>query len=203
MLKTLMVIDDFLPDPMVLRQQLQTIDFEVNDTQKYYPGRNATTSVIINGLDDMISKLVGEPLQPAPHSSHGRLRLALGDEVGRGGVHVDECHWSGILYLTPDEYCQGGTDFFRHKATNSDRAPLTRQDLANIGFSDFQTFWTELLLPESRDFDKWELTTHVPMKFNRLILFRPWLYHNAGPSFGDSIENGRLIYPLFFNPKAQ
>jgi hypothetical protein len=35
------------------------------------------------------------------------------------------------------------------------------------------------------------------MKYNRLMLFRPWLFHNAGPEFGDSIENGSIIYLMF------
>ena len=38
----------------------------------------------------------------------------------------------------------------------------------------------------------------VPMRFNRLILYRPWLWHSAGPGFGDSNETGRLIQVLSF-----
>jgi len=37
------------------------------------------------------------------------------------------------------------------------------------------------------------------MKFNRFVLFRPWLFHNAGPGFGERPENGRLIYLLFYH----
>jgi len=36
------------------------------------------------------------------------------------------------------------------------------------------------------------------MRFNRLVLLRPWLWHTSGPGFGDSIENGRLVYLMFF-----
>jgi len=37
-----------------------------------------------------------------------------------------------------------------------------------------------------------------PMRFNRLILLQPHYWHTAGPGFGDSLENGRLIYVMFF-----
>ena len=38
----------------------------------------------------------------------------------------------------------------------------------------------------------------VPMRYNRLVLLRPWLWHTAGPGFGDNLENGRLVYLMFF-----
>jgi hypothetical protein len=38
----------------------------------------------------------------------------------------------------------------------------------------------------------------VPMRFNRLVLLQPQYWHTAGGSFGDSIENGRLVYLMFF-----
>ena len=44
---------------------------------------------------------------------------------------------------------------------------------------------------------------HVPMKFNRLILFRPWFFHDAGPGFGTDIRTGRLVYLLFYFSAAE
>ncbi|MBN36343.1 MAG: hypothetical protein CMM46_16510 [Rhodospirillaceae bacterium] len=38
--------------------------------------------------------------------------------------------------------------------------------------------------------DQWERTIFVPMKLNRLVLFRSWMWHAGGIDFGDSIENG-------------
>jgi hypothetical protein len=38
----------------------------------------------------------------------------------------------------------------------------------------------------------------VPMRYNRLVLLRPWLWHTAGPGFGETIEDGRLVYLMFF-----
>jgi len=43
------------------------------------------------------------------------------------------------------------------------------------------------------------------MRFNRLILFSPWMFHNSGAAFGDRPENGRLVHLMFFAaaPAAQ
>ena len=38
------------------------------------------------------------------------------------------------------------------------------------------------------------------MPSNRLFLLRPWLWHTAGRGFGDRLENGRLVYLMFFAP---
>ena len=51
---------------------------------------------------------------------------------------------------------------------------------------------------DGKDESAWETTMTVPMRFNRLLLLRPWLWHTAGPGFGDSRENGRLVYLMFF-----
>jgi hypothetical protein len=59
--------------------------------------------------------------------------------------------------------------------------------------------WNEVIHPHTNDASKWELVRSVPLKFNRLVLFRPWLWHNAGAGFGDHLENGRLIYLLSYN----
>jgi hypothetical protein len=56
----------------------------------------------------------------------------------------------------------------------------------------------DIIEGESNDDSQWEMTMQVPMRFNRLILLRPWLWHTAGPAFGDSPENGRLVYLMFF-----
>ena len=56
----------------------------------------------------------------------------------------------------------------------------------------------EIIEKDSLDDSQWQLTTHIPMRFNRLVLLRPWLWHTAGPGFGDRPENGRLVYLMFF-----
>lgn len=56
----------------------------------------------------------------------------------------------------------------------------------------------DIVARDSLDDSAWETVMTVPMRFNRLVLLRPWLWHTAGPGFGDRPENGRLVYLLFF-----
>ncbi|AGH46190.1 DUF6445 family protein [Paraglaciecola psychrophila] len=195
---SLVVIDDFLDAVDALRAKALSAVYPMPEEQTYFPGRNAQEAVFVDGLDPLISEIVGEKLVAATGNSHGKFRMALAGEQGKGGVHIDQCYWSGILYLSKDEDCVGGTDFYRNKETKSDTAPLNKEQLKNMGFNNHQEFWDDLKA-NGQDVEQWQLTSHIPMKYNRLVLFRPWLFHNAGPGFGDSVENGRIIYPLFYN----
>jgi hypothetical protein len=79
-----------------------------------------------------------------------------------------------------------------------ERVPMTPAELGACGMQSFDDVVEKIMKPHSSDRSKWESTMLVPMKFNRLILFRPWFWHGAGPGFGSSPENGRLIHLLFF-----
>ena len=197
MIRTYLIVDDFLDNPTELRETAKKLDFPEPDGKANYPGRNASRRVLVEGLDHAVSKLVGEKLRPTPGTSHGKFRLSLASDTGKAAVHIDSSHWSGILYMTLPEYCQGGTDFYRHVPSNMDHAPYNKAQLATVGLSDFSEVGEKLLLADTNDPDKWAHVMNLPMRFNRLVLFRPWLYHNAGASFGDSFENGRLMYPFF------
>ena len=202
MLTTLLIVDDFLNNANELRQQ--AIDLVYPEQEGAFPGRNSAERININGLDEAVSRLVGEPLLPvSPLLSHAKCRLTLASDTGRAKVHIDNSHWSGILYLSRDEDCQGGTDFFRHIRTNSDRAPVYAEEFAARGYASFDEMHADIVERDSHDDSKWELTTHIPMRFNRLVLLRPWLWHTAGPGFGDQPDNGRLVYLMFFQSARQ
>jgi hypothetical protein len=196
---SMIVVDNFLDNAEALRDAALRLTYEKRDGT-FFPGRNSVERINIAGLEQQVSHLVGEPLQPAPPpESHARLRITLADDVGRGHIHMDPGHWSGILYLSRPEDCQGGTDFFRHKPTDTDQAPEHPSGLAKLGFSSYEQMHTEIIQKDGKDESKWEKTMTVPMRFNRLLLLRPWLWHTAGAGFGDTLENGRLVYLMFFN----
>lgn len=193
------MIDDFLENAIELRELALSLTYPVPPpAETYYPGRNSANRVVIDAVDVEASRILGERLRPALGNAHGRFRIAMAGDQGRGGVHVDRCDWSGVLYLSRPEDCRGGTSFFRHRATRTERAPITQDELKAAGLGSNEELWDNLIRPDTNRPERWEEVMTAPMRFNRLILFKPWLWHNAGPSFGDSLQNCRLVYLLFY-----
>ena len=194
---TLIVVDDFLQNARDLREAALRLTYP--DLQGAFPGRNSLERIDIDGLVPQVSHLVGEPLAlMSPLQSHAKCRITLAADKGRARVHIDPSYWSGILYLSRPEDCRGGTEFFRHRPTDSDRAPIDHAELAARGYASMDEMHREIIEKDSLDDSKWEQTMQVPMSFNRLVLLRPWLWHTAGEAFGDRLENGRLVYLMFF-----
>lgn len=194
---SVIIVDDFLQDPCALRESALKLTYPTQDAM--FAGRNSFERLGISGLAEQVFRLVGEELAPIePLHSHGKFRITLAQDQGRSGIHVDRSHWSGILYLSREADCIGGTEFYRHRRTRMDRWPINRDELSATGMTTIEDVRREILEKDSNDMEKWELTMQIPMRFNRLLLLRPWFWHTAGPGFGDSLDNGRLVYLMFF-----
>lgn len=197
MIPHLFVIDDFLPNAEQIRAQALSFNYSVPGR---FPGLNSVEKLNIEGLDQIVSTLVHEPVR-APWTkdfSHGSCRLALAKDDRPGRIHIDQSHWSGILYLSRDEDCRGGTEFFRHKRTGTDHVPMDLKSLNRTGYSSYDELKTDILEKDALDHSHWEHTMTVPMRFNRLVLLQPHYWHTSGESFGDRPENGRLVYLMFY-----
>ena len=193
---SLIVVDDFLGDAHALRAKALRLNYTQTGE---YPGLNSIERIQLDGLEREVSAIVGEPLRPvSPLNSHGKCRLTLAKDDQPGKIHVDPSHWSGILYLSRTEDSVGGTEFYRHIPTNTDQVPTDLEGLKAIGYSSYPEMRQDILGRDATDRSKWELAMTVPMRFNRLVLLRPWLWHTSGPGFGTSVEDGRLIYVMFF-----
>jgi Family of unknown function (DUF6445) len=202
---SVIIFDDFFDHPMKLRADALKLNYPKPKEKQNWPGRNGHMRLFVPGLDEAVSRIVGEPVVGAAGTAHCCFRLSLaGDDDDRlFNVHIDEgMWWAGIAYLTLPEHCQGGTEFFRHKETHSDRAPIYPEELKKHNAKDFSEAGWRIISRDSTDMSKWEPVMMVPMRFNRLVLLRPWLWHTAGKSFGTSIENGRLIQTYFFKLRA-
>lgn len=202
MLPSLIIVDDFLKDPQLARNQAISLLSSPLPNKGNYPGTMTSQPLPLAGIDEAVSRIVRMPLGPQPGTMHGHCRLTLKTDKGRSGVHIDPAHYSGILFLTEDKDCKGGTDFFRHKRTGLERVPRTAEELAASGYTDPNELIEDVVNKDSLVATKWERVMRVPMRFNRLILFSPWLFHNSAPGFGETPQNGRLISTLFFGSKT-
>ena len=203
MIKSLIVIDDFLDKPEIMREAALSQEYPARDTPTTYPGRDSAKRVMFKGFDERVAEVVGERLVPAAGISNGYFRLALDGDKGTAGVHIDISQWTAILYLSLPDDCPdsvaAGTHLFRHKATNSDHAPYDEQELAAMGFATPKEFMDNVVTADTNDPGKWEKTMTIPLRYNRLMLFRPQQYHDAGAGFGSDLSSGRLVYLNFYN----
>jgi hypothetical protein len=193
----LFVIDDFLRNAEAVRAEALSLNYSVEGR---FPGLNSAEKIRIDGLDQVISQIVREPVR-APWNkgfSHASCRLSLASDDRPGRIHIDQSHWSGILYLSRPEDCRGGTEFYRHLPIGTDRLPMDQPSLEAAGYSSYDEVRRDILEIDAFNRSKWELTMTVPMRFNRLVLLQPHYWHTSGPGFGDGIENGRLVYVMFF-----
>jgi hypothetical protein len=195
-----LIIDNFYDDPYPVRDAALRTEYE-NRGSAYYPGDNSARAFEIEGLNEMVSRLVHEPVMGTPHTTHCQFRIAKAGAESRATLrmHVDGAnYWSGIVYLSLPEHCLGGTEFYRHKEMGMDHAPLYDSEVAQFGSDSCALFTQELTERDSNDASKWEHLFTIPMRFNRCVLFRPWFWHTSGISFGDREENARLIQTFFF-----
>lgn len=149
-------------------------------------------------MDERVSNIIKAPVKAAPNTSHGHCRITLKGDKGRSGIHIDPAFYSGILYLSLPEHCKGGTEFFSHKRTGLERVPTDPLGIAKSGYDNINTLIEDVVNKDTNHPAKWSKVMTIPMRFNRLILFSPWLFHNSGAAFGTSAENGRLVNLMFF-----
>lgn len=200
MYQSLIIVDDFYPEPAEVRRAALACEYPEVTGPRTFPGRNSRQKLVLDGLDPAVSRLVGEPVRGFSDqgSTHGRFRITLAGEPSRYLVHVDPtaATWVGVVYLNPPDQCRGGTAFFRHKGLGSDRTPLTQAELETQRV----TTVADLLRRDGNDLTRWEHLMTVPMRFNRLALYRPWMWHSAGEPFGAALEDGRLVQLVAFRP---
>lgn len=206
MLPSLLIIDDFLKDPWAARRAALALDYDPARQHGNFPGLNSSAPLDTAALDSAVSQLLGIKLGPAPGTQHGACRLTRKGDKGRSGVHIDPASYSGILYLSRPEDCAradaGGTDFFRHKRSGLEAVPTDPMRIAASGYADANALIEDVVNRDTANATKWERVMRVPTRFNRLLLFSPWQFHNAAPGFGTTPEDARLVMLLFFAPKA-
>lgn len=179
----LIVIDDFLADPVAVRQFALSQEFPVKGN---YPG-GRTKSFACTEHKQALEKLVGRRIIYWPDGFNGAFQYAY-DEKATGGrkswIHRDSTDYSAIIYLTPNAPLESGTLFYRHKATGAElETPENKGQLDS----------------DSNRHDAWEVSDRVGNKFNRLVIFNGRRSHMSGPYFGDSMENCRLFLLFFFD----
>jgi len=199
MLNRYIIVDDFYNDPdQLVRVALSSMREEDSPTGNY-AGVMTTEAYLGEHIRDALQKLTLEPSINSSTNANGRIRFTKQNDSFKFHIHYDvdvETKWAGVVYLSKDHPKTEGTCFWKHLRTGLEIAPNTVEGFEKYGWRDFQDL-KKFLETEGLDESLWEKTFTVPNKYNRLVLFRPWLLHSPGPAFGDTLETSRKIQTLF------
>ncbi|MEQ8315023.1 MAG: DUF6445 family protein [Gammaproteobacteria bacterium] len=199
MLNRYIIVDDFYNDPdKLVEVALESIK-QKELPRGNYAGIMTTEAFLGEQHREIFKKLTMEPSINSSTNANGKIRFTRPEDPFKFHIHYDvdmETKWAGVVYLSKDHPDVEGTSFWKHKRTGMEIAPNTPEAFAKYGWSSFEDL-RKFLEVEGLDESLWEKTLTVPYKYNRLVLFRPWLLHSPGPAFGDSLETSRKIQTLF------
>lgn len=210
MQQKLIVVDDFYTDPDAVRTHALSLRYHAAAGHTY-PGKNSIEPFLAPGQVEVFKQILGAHIEPSEVGLFGHFRLSLAGDTYEQDIHVDppvhekEYKWAAVLYLNtplqcrrPDGTTRDGTLLWRHMARDLERVPLNAEEGRALGFSDYDAVRQELIYKDGHDRSKWECVHRVPMKYNRIVFFRPYEWHSHGENFGSTVESGRLVQIFFF-----
>lgn len=195
---SLVVADDFYPEPMKLREAVLNSEFktETGPDGLAYTGISRYEE---KALYPLVSELMRCSIQPTMPV----WRLSYAGELPSTVVHADDIcsQWAGLLYLNTPEQCAAnysGTGFFKHRSLGIEHMP---SDLALTNAGIPVAPFKESMEADWKSESPWELTGFTGMKFNRFVAYPTSKFHSRYPheAFGTTKDNARLIWACFFN----
>ena len=211
--RELLIFDDFLPDPRAWRAYALSQKFTPagQHVAGNFPGIQTTGGFSDQATQQRIANAMGRSIKWS-WPSHGAFRLSPANAKARSDIHADQDQsrpaYAGVLYLSLPEHCQGGTSFWRHRETGWSKVPNAQQAAASR-FGSYANFMRLRSCVEGPDQDfgalthareEWELMLEVPMRFNRLILYRSDYFHAISQLFGQLPSDARLVQLFFYEP---
>jgi hypothetical protein len=206
MRRSIIITDDFHENPQEVRNYAisATYSKEENST---YPGINSTTGFQEDLLKSKIESILQKPIKPSSPFGYFRYSWQTADQENEKlqKYHVDNgWEFGGVCYLSTPEQLKAnpnsGTLFARHKALKIDATPRTVEEAEIFGYTHYDELRQSIIYGDGLDLDKWSVYAKIPPKFNRLVLFRSWMYHSHFVNFGiKDPAQSRLVQLFFFN----
>lgn len=176
---SVIIIDDFYDDPDAVRKSALLMDYPKPSNNCMF-SRYSDKPYNPSWITEKVSSVVGEKLLDNDCNGYFNVSLTgLTEPVKTMTWDMREPHkspyWAGVVFLTPESYYMSGFKTWRHFETD-----VEINSYGSTPIDDFQDNWIE--------------TMDVKMKYNRLVLFRPFMYYSYGDTtFGDNILTGKMI----------
>lgn len=199
MIANLTIVDDFFPDPQVVREMALSHDFtqEPEHDGHKYPGFAPVKD------DRFLRYLEGLLLQSTGTEFNIRMaHFAAGTADHRTvqWIHADNgcAKFAGVVYLFDKPGY--GTAFWSHNESNA--STLQKHAMDCFGDQGAMESFAADLMDDGNHEARWTRTDYADSRFNRLIVYPTDRFHSRWPEhgFGDKPENCRLTLAIFFDP---
>ncbi len=207
-----LVVDDFMDEPHLLIEQACAMAPFPEETAKYYPGLRR----VITEADTMTDLHVRESLEALatliaqafnvrtfrPTEASFCLVTKRPEELGPlqrlpHYDHTDPNFYALLHFLSPQT--QGGTNFYRHRATGFERITHERSAIYALQRDRERADPPMAYFGDSTD--EFERIAHFEAKYNRLLIYRGSLLHSGEIpddfAFSSDPATGRLTCNIF------
>lgn len=203
-MQEIIVTGGFYSNPQQMKLLFSTLDYVKN--QNFIQGQICPMNFVNDDMLRQISFYVGatqDALEFVQGSGSFIINQATDTPLQTICTNFADLmtQWVGVVCLSETEephYLK----FYKNKKTGWSQIPNNSEELQkqNIGsFQDFQNF----MKLENEDYEnKWTETTRIELGFNKLILFRPGMFHSYSDVYGETKETGRLLQFFFLKPKV-
>ena len=206
MRRSIIIIDDFHENPQEVRDYAISATYS-NEEKSTYPGLNSTTGFQEDLLKSKIETILQRQIKPSNPFGYFRYSWDTADQENEKlqKVHVDNgWEWGGVCYLSTPEQLKAnpnsGTLFARHKALKTDATPRTKEEAEIFSYTHYDELRQSIIYGDGLDLNKWDIYSRIIPKFNRLVLFRSWMYRSHHINFGPKDPaQSRLVQLFFFN----
>lgn len=189
---TVHIIDNFLPNPMQLRDLALTKSFVKNNNSPFSCMKQPANSLISEDLTKRILKIIDRGKDNTLLGCEFSLYSKEDEKINRKNgiwIHSDRCSSIGLLFLNPKlPYNKSGLAFYRHKKTEIYR---WEQAQSNIEAQ-------KQLATDSANDKLWEELYYIENIFNRIVIFDSRIFHQAKSYFGNSEKDSRLTLNIYF-----
>lgn len=169
---TIIVVDNFLENPDIVRESAITLDYPKTGSFPGFRSLKVGYEYAIM-IKQKFEQIIGKEIFFPYNQDSFCFQVCM--ENTDSWVHTDATEWSAVLYLTPNPEVITGTAFYTDNRENKNSSDFTDDDFS--------------------------LNTLIGNFYNRLVLFKGNKnFHRSFMSgFGDSIETARLTQVFFFN----
>lgn len=200
--KDIFIVDDFYNNPDAIRELALSANYPKFDAKRNFPGQESEKSYYTDRHTEEFENILNKKISVEPDKFiYGKFRYSLVDDDARTKIHLDwNVDWTAIVYLSLNENIKGNLGIYRMKELNLDESPSNFVLKEKFSCDNIKDFDAKYVMPISKNLNKWDIIYEIPIKYNRLVLFKGSKYfHAITEQFGNSIEDGRITQNFFFN----